>query len=66
MKVALAIALGLVAGAVVGSVFTSGTCCSLVAQGVRSKFPPSVQSIGDALNIWPATIALANLGGTTT
>lgn len=40
----------------------NGTCCTVVAQGVRSKFPASLQAVGDVVNIWPATIALANLG----
>lgn len=62
MKVALAIFAGLVAGAVLGAVVQSGTCCGLVAQGVRAKFPASLQSVGDAINIWPGLIGLANFG----
>ena len=54
---------GLVGGLVVGALVSSqNTCCGLVATGVRAKFPASFQPIGDALNVWPALIGLANFG----
>lgn len=63
MKTALAILGGLFAGCVVGGLVTSNSvCCQLVAQGVRAKFPASIQPIGDAVNVWPALVALANFG----
>jgi hypothetical protein len=53
---------GILGGMVVGGLVTANnTCCGLVATGVRAKFPASLQSIGDTLNVWPAFIGLANL-----
>jgi len=63
VKTALAILGGLVAGAVAGGlVVSSSPCCTLVAQGVRAKFPAWAQTAGDAFNAWPSMVGLANFG----